>query len=468
MAEKRLDIKVAASATGVEETKRQLKGLGDEAKKAGGGGVRGFFHGLKEQEENLGLKGVGQLLKGAGAFGALSELGHIAAGVAEGLKQYREIIKYGGTKTEALAQVFADSIPIVGETAKGFQSLLSEMFGLTAALEEAQQLLDDDKKANETRAKRDTRRATDLFNNSEAGRKAGAEVHPLALDAAIALGQKAQAEQLAKALQGTPRGSLSPEGKDLIEKAGIKQAFEQAQIEAAAAKERAKAAHDEAILELDRERAKVRGNLAPDQVAGFDANFQKRKNAADFTFTGANAKADATLAEAALRKQTEGEAQAKGALDRRNEVADKRAAVDQKLLSLQEELLQEAGGQNNLEVQRTAIKKKIKEQDQALLEQQRDPNTSPEQKRILGQLREHLPALQRELLSNVHAIEPKNATQLQNTRFLTGVGNPLETTARKTEKNTDEMKRILRDLYSFWQRILGTGAGDTPSFLGPT
>jgi hypothetical protein len=244
----------------------------------------------------------------------------------------------------------------------------------------------------------------------------------------------------------------------LIEKSGIRQAFDQAVAQANALRASAQAAFDEERLKLDRERDKVRGNLAPDQIPGFDRDMANRRRAAEFKRDEALAQADAAVAEAQTQRQREEEAQAKASRDRRNAREDKQREFDRRMLGLSEQLLGDMGAQGKLEAERVGVKKRIKELEQELIDQMRDPNLADDQKRQAGQLREMLPALERDLLFNVaRENQPPNRTQLQNSRFLTGAGNPIESTFRRAEKHTDEIRRTLNKIFDFMSRH---GGGD--------
>src|SRR5688500_15902002 len=125
MAEKRLDVRVVASAQGVDQTAQKVDRLAQSVRNAAGargGGSGGFLQGIKQQATAAGLAAdssmVG-LIRGGGALAAASMLGQAMQRMPEAVREFKVQLATGTTKTEVFAQSLANSLPIVGEFAKG-------------------------------------------------------------------------------------------------------------------------------------------------------------------------------------------------------------------------------------------------------------------------------------------------------------------------------------------------------------
>ena len=123
--ERRLDVKVSASAVGVEQTAQSVRKLGQEVKKTQQQAASGL-KGAKSRAEALGLAGensVFAVARGGGAAVIAMEVGRALQGLPAAVQRYKEHLEVGGTKLEGLAQIAADTIPVAGQLAKGLHGL---------------------------------------------------------------------------------------------------------------------------------------------------------------------------------------------------------------------------------------------------------------------------------------------------------------------------------------------------------
>lgn len=426
MAEKKLDIKVAASQVGVEQTTASVRKLGEEVRRAqdraarGAGPARGggpqtfggFLGGLNRQAQAAGIGGEGSfvgLLRGGGALFGVNQVGIALQALPDELGKFRSSLRTGGTVTEGFASVVADTIPVVGNLAKGFRGLFDFVSDLVTGRDRQREEQEraDARAGAVTRQRRDAKREGILFDVAEETRKE----------------------------RGQDR-VLSFQNEFNRQRAEIENEFR------------------EKMLELDR-KSHQRSALSPDQQLRFDQDIQQqrefaRRRRTDRTF-------DVDVAQRRDEDEVaELERQRRDYLRGRQ---DKRREFDIKLFQLQDELLSDLGGIGAVERERLKIKRDTKEQELEIARQLRDPAIDETRRQFLRNLMERLPALERERLGNVRVQEPPNRTQLESTRFLTGVG-PRDS-GRATEKNTEQAVKILRMIYDLWRRLTPPGATQT-------
>lgn len=104
----------------------------------GGGGIGGGSRSAKSEAEALGLAGENSLValaKGGGALFIANEIGRALQKIPEVMDRWRDIVTTGGTQLEAFAEALANAVPVVGELARGFQSVMLKIGskGFTAA-----------------------------------------------------------------------------------------------------------------------------------------------------------------------------------------------------------------------------------------------------------------------------------------------------------------------------------------------
>ena len=80
-----------------------------------------WYRSLKKQGEAI--ENATKVVRGLGALGFVTALGVKLQGVPGVVEKFQEHIKFGGTKVEAWAQAVADTVPVIGELAKGFRAV---------------------------------------------------------------------------------------------------------------------------------------------------------------------------------------------------------------------------------------------------------------------------------------------------------------------------------------------------------
>lgn len=83
-------------------------------------GGDGLYKAFKRNTESI--ENFGKFLKGAGAFAVIREFGLALQRIPEVADQYRQMLKEGYTKGQAMATAFANTVPGLGELAKGIRS----------------------------------------------------------------------------------------------------------------------------------------------------------------------------------------------------------------------------------------------------------------------------------------------------------------------------------------------------------
>jgi hypothetical protein len=99
---------------------------------------KGWAKSIGDQGKALGIEGRDSLLtlaRGGGALAITNVIGNALQKLPETIDQFTRNIANGQTKTEAFATALAESVPLIGDLAKGFRAVLDVVGGTTGRSE---------------------------------------------------------------------------------------------------------------------------------------------------------------------------------------------------------------------------------------------------------------------------------------------------------------------------------------------
>lgn len=440
MSEKRLDIKVAASAEGVQQTTESVRKLGEEVKKAqsGGRGPGGTPkpRSLSQQAADLGIGGdssmVG-LLRGGGAAIALGQLSSALQAVPAVVEQFRNSVASGDTRTRAFGEALVTAIPVIGNLRKGILDAVEAFEDLVTGRDRA-----GDEAADLAARQRETMRSKGEVDFLKKFQSANESVG----EAADLLGLNKFDQMRMKNLQAFDKAqkqfkvdedfisTFPPERQAQLKDALNKRFDAEVKIYGARQDEITKQER-EAVQEQMRHYDELKMNFrqfARDTLMDWKVFFSNAGEAVKNAFRGKF-----------LQSQK----------------------FDLDVMGMRSGLLGDLGPQFKLEAERAKVEQDIANRRADIQRRLGDPMLDQSQKTLLESMFKQLPALQREMLSNIRREEPQNRTQMESSRFLTGVG---PRTAEQTQKNTAETKKYLQLIYDYLRRQQpGTTGGLIPS-----